>query len=145
MSNSGDLADPRVPWVSVGTCCCPETRAGMAAVTPIQGHAPSCCPHAPTRPDSGGLPDSGSCVSGEVEGFTTLKTLLFLSSFWREGVEGVYMGNKAFQNRLLAHRGKFKDRVIIAYSGSSLGNVRGLMQHLRVSCFICGLHFYLLS
>ena len=84
-------------------------------------------------------------MSGEVEGFTTVKTLLFLSSFWREGVEGVYMGNKAFQNRLLAHRRRFKDRVIIAYSGSSLGNVRGLMQHLCVSRFICGFHFYLLS
>lgn len=36
------------------------------------------------------------------------------------------MQNKSFKNRLFLHREKFKDRVIIAYPGSSFGNARGL-------------------
>lgn len=37
------------------------------------------------------------------------------------------MENKSFKDRLSLHRRRFKDRVIIAYSGSSFGNARGLM------------------
>lgn len=37
------------------------------------------------------------------------------------------MENKGFKNRLFLHRCRFKDWVIIAYSGSSFGNARGLM------------------
>lgn len=65
--------------------------------------------------------------SSEVKGFITIKTLFFLPSIWRQGEEGVCMENKSFKDRLSLRRHRFKDRVIIPYSGSSFGNARGLM------------------
>lgn len=48
-------------------------------------------------------------------------------SFHLKVGRGSIYGEEGFQNRLCLHVCRFKDRVISAYSGSSLGNARGLM------------------